>query len=434
MAEQVDIVVQVTAKGKEALNDIDKELGNLSKKEGDFGEKTEKTEKSTEKLTTSLKKQHPALKQLQPLMSSFGISSLMTGAAVGGLAVALLKAGQTFQAFTQTMVNYGLTTSISGAGTTTFAQSMSELMGMSTELTIPLSAVIGNMTKLTSVTHSTTFAQQLFTDAVEAHKKTGMDVNTIVDTYIGILNGSIPIFDDATGKQLTGLDAIRAYNEGLDTQATKIGLLDQNTRDFANTTLENLKTTFGDFGRIALDVLDSIVVGWDRVFNKAQGLQTIVKYGVVDTFNAVANAVLLGNMEPAVNLLAPSHATNKESINARMQQYGQSGNPEQQYLASLFEKQKRGQLTAMQVNAIQLKYMGRPYDASQIPEGYAQGGTIPGPKGEPRLVIAHGGEEYLGVNHSGGSEKTFNLNLNGSTLFSFVYSALNDEVRLRGAW
>jgi hypothetical protein len=67
--------------------------------------------------------------------------------------------------------------------------------------------------------------------------------------------------------------------------------------------------------------------------------------------------------------------------------------------------------------------------------GFATGGTVPGPKGQPRLVVAHGGERIQTENQqrndpaTGGGSFTVNVNVSTAVLTPAIAEQLKQQLR-----
>ena len=210
MADQsVDILITIRQQGQETLKAIDNDLAKLGKTQDTNTKSTTLHSSALDKLNTGLVKEYPNLKSLVPLMGALGLSTLLTGGILTGLALTTMSLSQNYMTLTTSIAMLGITAATSGVNLGGWTLTQKEAQKMADALGISLGEATAALTKLIPVTRDAGAAEDLLQKAVAGHRDTGKDLNSIIQSYIDVLKLGGFVIDEHTGKILTGGDAVR---------------------------------------------------------------------------------------------------------------------------------------------------------------------------------------------------------------------------------
>ncbi len=409
----VQIGIEVVTEGQEAIKQVGNDLADLTAKTEKSTAVTAKTSESVELWNKSLVKQIPELRSAVPLMSALGLGSLLTGAAIGAVAVESLKMAQALEAGLVSVAMMGMAVATSGAGPMqSWSATLAETTSLARALGLPIADITAAMSLLLPATRDMNTAESLLVDAEKMHLATGMSLTDAVKQLIAAYTGATPVFDETTKKQLLGLDATNKVTAAAVSQTTVVGQWQQSYTDFADRGIEGIKNFAGFMGTVLLNVLRLIPAA---LMSIGLGIADIIKGGIKlvawfkehlpdigkffsDMWNGVwAKAgEVLGNIERWVtNLLARIRGL-----------FGGGGGTIE------------------------------PTTTPMLP-GMAGGGVIPGPtlltslvSGQPYAIAGEAGPESVG----GAGTAIININMDGTTVASLVWNRMENQVRLRGAY
>ena len=182
MANELDILVNVIAKGQDQLKSIDKDLDKLSTTQTKNTTALTKEVANNNLLTTSLSKQIPVLRSVQPLMAGLGLGWIAGAGAVAALGIGAMQANQAFETWLTGMLSLNVVQNTLAGSTQNYDQLLADTEKNSAKLGIStgayskeLASIESNIPGISSVT-----ALEILNDAVSISHSTGLPLDQVV--------------------------------------------------------------------------------------------------------------------------------------------------------------------------------------------------------------------------------------------------------------
>ena len=177
---EVNLKIKVTAEGADKLTQIDGSMGKLEKTTAITTTGTQRVSDATQLYNTSLIKAMPQLQAINPLMSSLGLSALITTGAIGLLGLGMLKIGQSVIATNGSLTDLGITMGKYTQGPVKdYAADSSTIVDLSNKLNLTVKGAASSFGTLIEATRDQGTALKLLDAANKASIATGKSMATV---------------------------------------------------------------------------------------------------------------------------------------------------------------------------------------------------------------------------------------------------------------
>ena len=220
---QVNILIEVIAKGQAALKEVDKGMADLSKRAAESTAVTLKSDNALTKSNVTLGKQIPILRELSPLLDMAGLGFIAGATGIAAIGAGAMMANQAFETWMSGTLGLAVANNTLTGGNMSLGEAIKTVTELSDKFNITQGDVATTLGILDGVTGKAGTSMDLLADAVKISHDTGLPLIDVIKQMAIAWHDGSNVVDEFGAHTLVGKEAVLKLEQQLEATTSTFG-------------------------------------------------------------------------------------------------------------------------------------------------------------------------------------------------------------------